>query len=122
LHAFSTGEPAKNIYHDPHKGKPGLEGQESKALTIAPGTRGVKEMYLNLTARRQGQPEQRINVSLSAAEMEVVKSIIIFALPRLLGFDEQFLRDGVSDELPQMPTSDDWKAMESSAPPSSAPF
>ena len=53
-----------------------LEGTESKALTIAPGTRGVKEMYLNLTARRQGQPEQRINVSLSAAEMEVVKSII----------------------------------------------
>lgn len=51
------------------------EGTEGKSLSISPGTRGVKEVYLNLMHKVRGQPDKKVSVSLSAGEMVVFKRL-----------------------------------------------
>lgn len=40
-----------------------------------PGTRGVKEVYLNLMHKVRGQPDKKVSVSLSAGEMVVLRRL-----------------------------------------------
>lgn len=51
------------------------EGTEGKSLSINPGTRGVKEVYLNLMHKVRGQPDKKVSVSLSAGEMVVLRRL-----------------------------------------------
>ncbi len=40
-----------------------------------PGTRGVKEVYLNLLHKVRGQPDKKVSFSLSAGEMVVLRRL-----------------------------------------------
>ncbi len=51
------------------------EGTEGKSLSMNPGTRGVKEVYLNLMHKVRGQPDKKVSVSLSAGEMVVLRRL-----------------------------------------------
>lgn len=51
------------------------EGLEGKSLNISPGTRGVKEIYLNLLHKVRGQADKKVSVSLTAGEMVVFKRL-----------------------------------------------
>lgn len=44
-------------------------------MSISPGTRGVKEVYLNLMHKVRGQPDKKVSVSLSAGEMVVFRRL-----------------------------------------------
>lgn len=120
------GGAGKNIYHDPNKGRAG-EGTEGKSLSINPGTRGVKEVYLNLMHKVRGQPDKKVSVSLSAGEMVVLRRLSEYVIPYLLGFDEIFQFDGGADAGPSDGLGADWArpALDDAAPaamPTSAPF
>ena len=49
-----------------------------------PGTRGVKEVYLNLMHKVRGQPDKKVSVSLSAGEMVVMRRLSEVILLSLL--------------------------------------
>lgn len=120
------GGAGKNIYHDPNKGRAG-EGTEGKSLSMNPGTRGVKEVYLNLMHKVRGQPDKKVSVSLSAGEMVVLRRLSEYVIPFLLGFDEIFQYDGGADAGPSDGLGADWArpASDDAAPvamPTSAPF
>ena len=51
------------------------EGQEGKSLQIAPGTRNVKEVFLNLLHKVKGQADKKLSISLNAGEMIVLKRL-----------------------------------------------
>ena len=51
------------------------EGTEGKSLSMNPGSRGVKEVYLNLMHKVRGQPDKKVSVSLSAGEMVVLRRL-----------------------------------------------
>eukprot|EP00891_Asterochloris_glomerata_P002235 jgi/Astpho2/2235/Aster-03216 len=93
MYSLSTGENSKPFYHDTHKGKAGMEGTEVKQLTVQPTTSGGRGMFLNMTGKRRGEPDQKVNVKIDSAEIEVLKALLQFAIPRLAGFDEYFARE-----------------------------
>ena len=51
------------------------EGQEGKSLQMAPGTRNVKEILLNLLHKVKGQADKKLSISLNAGEMIVLKRL-----------------------------------------------
>ncbi|KAK2078294.1 hypothetical protein QBZ16_004163 [Prototheca wickerhamii] len=77
----------KSFFHDPNK-MSSNEGQVTKTLRIAPGR--DSGYFFSLSVKNQGQQSQ-FNVPLSGAEVRVVRSIIEFVIPHLLGFNELML-------------------------------
>lgn len=126
IETINGGQSGKAIYHDPNKGRTG-EGVEGKSLNITPGTRGVKEIYLNLLHKVRGQADKKVSVSLTAGEMVVFKRLSEYIIPHLLGFDELFQFDGGMDSGPGDGLGADFGSAASpeAAPvamPTSAPF
>ena len=65
------------------------EGTEGKSLSMNPGTRGVKEVYLNLMHKVRGQPDKKVSVSLSAGEMVVLRRLSeVNVLPPVLQLEQ----------------------------------
>jgi hypothetical protein len=87
LEAAATGA-EKSFFHDPNKGGAG-EGAVAKTLRLAPAREGGFFWSLSVSARAAGS-QARLDTSVSAGEMRVIREVMAFAIPRLLGFDEQF--------------------------------
>ena len=53
-----------------------MEGTEVKQLTVQPTTSGGRGMFLNMTGKRRGEPDQKVNVKIDSAEIEVLKALL----------------------------------------------
>ena len=51
------------------------EGTEGKSLSINPGTRGTKEVYLNILHKVRGQADKKVSIVLNPGEMIVLKRL-----------------------------------------------
>ena len=58
-----------------------MEGTEVKQLTVQPTTSGGRGMFLNMTGKRRGEPDQKVNVKIDSAEIEVLKALLQVWLP-----------------------------------------
>lgn len=76
-----------SLFHDPEKGK-ASEGQIFKKLTFAHGTKPGTYTF-NVDEKSNGA-EKRVFVAITSNELQVLRSVIKFALPRLHGIDLAF--------------------------------
>ena len=53
-----------------------MEGTEVKQLTVQPTTTGGRGMFLNILGKRRGEPDQKVNVKIDSAEIEVLKALL----------------------------------------------
>ncbi|PRW57453.1 Whirly transcription factor [Chlorella sorokiniana] len=86
LEAADKHQPA-NFVHDPYKGGEG-EGRIIKTLRVSP----AKEQGwgFNVNVKEGGADKASIYCSVSDAELRLIKTLLAFLVPRLLGFDEHF--------------------------------
>lgn len=75
-----------DFYHDPNKGGSG-EGTIQKTLSIKPMERGGWYFTVNVT---QGGTKNSVGCNVSDPELRLIKTLMTFLIPRLIGFDEQF--------------------------------
>ncbi|GAB4819044.1 hypothetical protein N2152v2_006090 [Parachlorella kessleri] len=92
LEALESGRD-RSFYHDPSKGS-NDEGQVSKSFKLSPAR--DQGFFLNLGVKDNvAGRNASYGTALSAAEARVMRRLMDFAIPRLLGFDEMFA--GVPD-------------------------
>ncbi|KAL6779537.1 hypothetical protein ACKKBG_A12675 [Auxenochlorella protothecoides x Auxenochlorella symbiontica] len=86
LESVEAGKEA-SFFHDPNK-MSANEGQIVKTLRLSPGQNN--SYFMSLSVKNQGQ-QARFDLPLSSAELRVVRSIIDFMIPYMLGFNELVL-------------------------------
>ncbi|KAL4441252.1 hypothetical protein ABPG77_011489 [Micractinium sp. CCAP 211/92] len=75
------------FFHDPNKGS-AAEGSVQKSLAIKPIQQGGGWFFtINVS---QGGSKSYISCNVSDAELRLIKTVMQFLMPRLLGFDEHF--------------------------------
>jgi hypothetical protein len=96
------GSAEKQFFHDPNKMASG-EGSITKTLRIAPARDSGFFFSLSVNNKISGN-NTRLDTVISPAEARVIRSVIDFAIPRLLGFDEMFAgAPEIRENIPSAP-------------------
>lgn len=87
LNAVETAS-EKSFFHDPNK-MGASEGTITKSLRISPGR--DSSYFFSLTVNNKAESTNaRYDTAVSPAELRVIRNLMEFSIPRLLGFDEMF--------------------------------
>eukprot|EP00798_Chlamydomonas_sp_ICE-L_P021232 gene21232-28148_t len=84
---FLTEKTVFEAFHDPNKGKAG-EGSQTKSLKLSPS--GNNDGAFFFIFMQNGTKAAKVMIPLGPSELAVIKSLVNYALPRVLGFDMQF--------------------------------
>ena len=74
------------FFHDPNMGTP-TAGQVTKKLKLSTAADG-KGLYVSLMVNDKAKQSTSYSVPVSWGELQVLKSIASFSIPRMLGFDQ----------------------------------
>jgi hypothetical protein len=102
-----------DFVHDPNMGGE-KSGQVTKKLRTAPMADG-KGFFMTLSVNDKSASPLSYSVPVSNAEFEVLRQIMSYAVPRLLGFHDVWMNPGLGDSVVEMapapPAAPLWKKL-----------
>ncbi|CAL57767.1 Plant transcription factor [Ostreococcus tauri] len=80
-----------SFFHDSAKANGGGGGTLGKAFKVEPMPDGSGGMFVNLTVTlSENRGQQRFSVPVSYGESAAIRQLLVYLVPRVLGFDEVF--------------------------------
>lgn len=87
------------FFHDPNMASPDKAGLVTKKMKWSPSQDGRGAFVsLSVTNKGSGADSSMLTVPVTWAELEVVRSILRFSIPRFLGFHEVWANGGLSGD------------------------